>query len=274
VSILEPWVQEEYGGNAQLLSYGQSNLGHTYNALGRKKDALEMFKKSEAFYPGTPDEFSMDHAAAAIEIAILSSDDDEIERSLATINVTLSEQENIYAKMYLLSKLHNMEYHRGNWEGAYDSIRSSVDIIEENSDLLSQGTDTRRLQLAHLEMFHTRNLESAQEQIDIANRINQEIKGENLISARLHQFQGTMFWIQGDSQSAAREYELSLPLIEKYEGQTDSYKRALARLVIFNADAGEFEKAAKFLSEAKSLNLDQDTFWLPLAALMFPKIRA
>lgn len=265
LSIFEPWITEGYGGNAQLLSYGHVNLGHTYRALGEKEKAFEMFKKSEAFYAGTPDEYSMDHAAAAIEMAILAKDQDVVDKALETVNVTLSDQENIYAKMYLLSKMHSLEYDRGNWDGAYSTIRQSVDIIDSNESRLTQGSDVRRLKLAHVEMFYKGDLEAAKIQINEARRINEEMKGENMITARIHQHQASIDWLEGNTASAISAYEISLPIVEKYEGKEDSYPDFLARLVIFKSDMGQFDEAHELLKEAQSIEVKSPSSWVNLA---------
>ncbi len=272
-AILEPWLQEKYGGSDLLISYGQVNLGHTYRGLGEEKLALDMFQKAAQFYEGTPEEYSIDHAATTVEVAILSDDPDVVEASLKVINATLEKEESPFAKIYLLAKLFEIEHNNARWDAAYNTIRRSIEVLEEHATILSQGSDTRRLLLASMELFHRQDIVAARTQIDLAREINETKKGNNAVLARVDSLEATMSWMEGDLNVAIRQFEAALPVFEKYQGQTDNYLMTLARLAMVNADDGQFESAQEHYDAAVAIDKIAVGSWLKLAEIYVIQLR-
>ena len=259
--ILEPWVLEAYGDDPILLSYGRGNLGHAYIRLGEKEAALEMFKLSEIYFRETPKANQIDHAAMALEVAKLSNEVEDTDRALGIIDVMFAKGTTSFEKMYLSSKVYDLEVRQTRWDKAYTAIRETVDVIDSGRIGFFSSVDSVRLNLAQMELFYKEDFKAAQVQIDKAREIAENKKGNSIGEATMLQLEAAMQWSKGETDDAVRKLQNALPIINTYVGKTGHYAQAVAQLEIMKSEQG-------LVSENWSdLAFDPDNSWHQIAQL-------
>lgn len=240
--VFEPWVQEGYGNDPLLLSYGRGNLAHTYFGLGERDKALEMFRLAEIYYRDTPKANKIDHAAMALEVANLSSDSMDTDHALNIIDIMFEKGVTSFERMYLSSKIYNLEMRQKRWDGAYKAVRQTIDVIDSGKVGSFSGLDTARLNLAQIEIFHQDDFKAAQVQIDKAREIADKKKGQSLEIARILQLEAVMHWSAGEMSQAIEKVQNALPIIETYVGKKAQYEQAVAQLEILKSEQGLVSK--------------------------------
>ena len=265
--VLEPWINEGLGDSPKLLNYGKSSLGHTYRNLGEPVLALEMFESVEAFYIGTPQENTIEHAAVAITAALLSGDASKSKKASKIIDHILQTDNDLGVQMYLNVQIFQMESKLGNWEASYKALSKAVAIIESGVLGLSTGLDTVRLNLAEMDVLYQQDFPSARKRIAAAQEFADSRKGESKSQAKIYALQALMTWSEGDVNEAQALITQSIPLTKKYSGMSSSYVTYLAYQGMIYADMAQFERAKHILNQINDIPEDNRNSWPDLLQL-------
>ena len=259
--VLEPWVNEGYGGDAQLLAFGQASLGHAYRNLGEIELASAMFEKSASFYVGTPEENTIEHAATAISAALLSHDPIQTKKARKIADNILENDERVDVQMYLWAQINHMESKQGNWAAAYDAITESVEIIDSGAVGVGAGLDSPQLNLAEFDILLKGNIPAARSRINKVQDLSNARKGESKTQGFIYELESLMAWSEGDVTTALAFIEKAIELNEKYSGRSRFYIRSLTYQGIMHANGGNFDMAENSLKKIRQLPVEKQGSW-------------
>ena len=259
--ILEPWVTQEYGGEGQLLSFGQAMLAHAYNNMNEPERAAELFLKSASFYPGTPDEYSFDHVAPATLAGILSSDEKTQDNAELLIRQMLDKTDSDFNRAFFLARLSSLEIKRGNLDSAHSALTQSINTIRKGRAGDFSSEHILRLRLTSLEIFYKRNFVEALNQINLVQTYMQSLRGENISTGEVSLYKSVISWHEKDLDIALEESKKAELLISKY---TNSYKNnglLYSQMGMIYADLNDFISAQETLEKLRLYSNEVTSSW-------------
>lgn len=259
----EPWIEEGHGSE-HLRAFGQTSLGFAYQQLGEPELALKMFQNSEKFYVGTPLENTIEHAATAIQIALLSDDAVETDRARNIIKTVLEIDEGPYNRLYLIGRIYKIERKHGNWEAAYDALEQQIGMIESGHLGEIASSDTSHINFAFMNFYHKQDYALAMQHVQIAQSIADTKKGKSGTIGHILTLRAMQDWMNKDYETALKNISEAQSVFEEYSGRSQYFIGALAFNGIIQADAGNYEAASKILERLKTELTDKSGTWSDL----------
>ncbi len=208
-----------------------------------------MFQNSENFYVGTPLENTIEHAAAAIQIALLSNDPAETDRAKAIIHTVLETDDGPYNRLYLIGRIYKIERKHGNWDAAYQALERQIRMIESGHLAEIASSDTSHINFAKMNFYHKRNYVLAIRHVEVARNIADKKKGRSGTIGHIHLLHAMQNWVNEDYDESLEKISQALSVFEEYSGQSAHFVDGLAAQAIVQADAGNFEAASKILHQ-------------------------
>ena len=264
--ILEPWVKADVG-RPRILAFGKVTLAFAYQKLGQKQEALNLYREVYQYYIGTPENETIEHAAAAIQVGLLSSDDTETRNSIKIVEKVLEKDGGLYNRLYLIGKMHELELRLGNKDRAYEALQKSIRLIEDGHLGQIAGKDTRYVNFARASLFMKNDQVTARNYLEKALAITESYKGESQTLGLIYELQALLSWLDNDPATAIQYGGKALVLLEKYTGKSPEYAAVKGQLGIFYAEKGDLELANKTLLELQAIDLDGAAIWQDLLGL-------
>lgn len=251
IKILEPLVREKFGPQ-ELARYAGQTLAIAYMSSGRKQEALPYLREfeswmSKGYLAGSPD-----HIAAASQIANITEALPDIQAAERLLLAGLNDKPVPAIKRFFWTQLALLRQKRGDFGAAYDAAKNSVSVIESAALLEVAGSDTVMVNLAEYELWHTKNLDRAEELAKAALKTGAAQKGESREQGRARAVLALVHAERNDHASAVAEIDRGIGIIEKFSGpSSDSTLLAMAQRAEILASIGD-PTAASALAAAQS----------------------
>lgn len=218
IDILQPWIEEGYGPPV-LVGYGRQMLAVAYMSIGREQEALPILRETEAWLASGFDAAAPDHIAAATQIAIITEEEADIRAAERLLQTGLETDHGSSINMYFWNQLSRMRQMRGDFAGAYDAMREVVAIIDSTPLMDVSGTDTGLLNLADFELWHTGNLDRAEDLALSVLDTAEQTKGESRETGLAHATLAQVLVSRGDYRSALSQINKALEITVRYTGE-------------------------------------------------------
>ncbi|MEL7188059.1 MAG: protein kinase [Pseudomonadota bacterium] len=249
ITAMEHWVQGAYGPEKFHL-HGKQLLAIAYRRTGRTEEAIDLERQLERQMTGTFDENTPDHAATASNLALTTFDPADLERAQQVVVATIPGEEDPSITMFLQNQLSKLYEASGDFDRGYEAMKGVVEIIDKDELGEISGQDTGRLNLIAYELFHSEDLERAEELLAFVFR-DAEIRGASSELARAQWYRAEIEWRRGDMKAAKSSFETALPLSVQFTGEeaplTKDIRHAYAELL---AGMDEFDAAGAMLDQA------------------------
>lgn len=217
IAILQPWVEEEYGPGG-LIGFARHLLAIAYYSVGREEEALPLLRQTEKWLASSFDQASPNHIAAATQIAILTSSNTDILLAEQLLLEGLKGELADPIKIYFWNQTSKMRQMRSDFNGAYEAMKEVVNIIQDKPLMEISGTDTGLLNLANYELWHTQNLQRAEELVEKVMQTAHEVKGESRELGIAYSILANIRLLEGKTNEALQHSQKAVSIIEKYSG--------------------------------------------------------
>ncbi len=253
LEVFDPWMAADIG-NPALVDIGEEAYALMLTDAGRNEEAEPLLRDlvdrfSTGFQQSEADLFNY-----AFKLARITKAEEDLVLAEALVTKLIANDTQPFELLFHTNMQAFLRNARDDRQGGYESFKRTLELFDENPNLVVYGRDTVRYNVASMELSFTRDLDRAQ---TIAQQIIDEdvpMKGESSAEARARLVLGLVAMERGDSDVSLNELTRADTLFEQYEGSGSPWHiKGLAVLAVAQASAGDLAAADATLAAVRVL---------------------
>ncbi|MEO1118469.1 MAG: serine/threonine-protein kinase [Pseudomonadota bacterium] len=253
LEVFDAWMPTG-AGNPALYDIGEEVYALMLTDAGRDAEAEPILRELVARFSTGYQESESELFNYAFKLARITKAEEDLALAEELVTKLIANDTQPFELLFHTNMQAFLRNARDDRQGGYESFKRTLQLFDENPNLVVYGRDTVRYNVASMELSFTRDLDRAQ---TIAQQIIDEdvpMKGESSAEARARLVLGLVAMERGDNDVSLNELKRADSLFEQYEGSGSPWHiKGLAVLAVAQANAGDVEAADATLAAARVL---------------------
>ncbi|MEL7373338.1 MAG: hypothetical protein AAGJ36_02660, partial [Pseudomonadota bacterium] len=253
LEVFDAWMPTG-AGNPALYDIGEEVYALMLTDAGRDAEAEPILRELVARFSTGYQESESELFNYAFKLARITKAEEDLALAEELVTKLIANDTQPFELLFHTNMQAFLRNARDDRQGGYESFKRTLQLFDENPNLVVYGRDTVRYNVASMELSFTRDLDRAQ---TIAQQIIDEdvpMKGESSAEARARLVLGLVAMERGDNDVSIDELKRADSLFEQYEGSGSPWHiKGLAVLAVAQANAGDVEAADATLAAARVL---------------------
>ncbi|MEM1439017.1 MAG: serine/threonine-protein kinase [Pseudomonadota bacterium] len=253
LEVFDAWMPTG-AGNPALYDIGEEVYALMLTDAGRDAEAEPILRELVARFSTGYQESESELFNYAFKLARITKAEEDLALAEELVTKLIANDTQPFELLFHTNMQAFLRNARDDRQGGYESFKRTLQLFDENPNLVVYGRDTVRYNVASMELSFTRDLDRAQ---TIAQQIIDEdvpMKGESSAEARARLVLGLVAMERGDNDASLDELKRADSLFEQYEGSGSPWHiKGLAVLAVAQANAGDVEAADATLAAARVL---------------------